>query len=107
MSKLSINVVVEDSLATMVLEGPINTRTSEELGQAIASLDSSVSSVDLDFSAVSFLSSAGIRELLIGAKQCEDRGGELRVLNPTESTAEPFGLSNLGLVLTIVTTEDE
>ena len=100
--KLSIQSSLEGSRAVLTLDGRLGVHSSEDLASEIEKLPDGVRDIDIDFSHVTYVASAGIRVLLIAAKQCDDRGGTLRILHPSEDAVEPFGLASLELVLNIV-----
>ena len=100
--RLEIAVTNEGDLAQMRLMGRLDVRTAPELEAAVKALPQSSKNIDMDFSQVAYVASAGIRELLRAAKRCEELGGAMRIMHPSEEALEPFGTTNLALVLTIV-----
>lgn len=56
--------------------------------------------ITLDLSAISFISSAGLRVLLVYLKQMQSINGKLRFVNPSEKVRDLFDLSGLTHVLT-------
>ena len=74
-----IVTTVHNDLHTLFLSGRIDTLTSSDLRQALANLESGGDGTEpivLDFSEVSYISSSGLRELLVAAKKL----GENRLL---------------------------
>jgi len=60
-----------------------------------------------NFELLSFISSAGLRTLLIAAKELQRRAGELRVCNPNESVLEVFEISGFNSIIAVSMTEPE
>lgn len=71
------------------LEGRLDAAWSGNVGQALQdTLHAGCHHIALDLSGVSYLSSAGIRVLVILAKQLKGIGGRLRLLDPTPPVRE-------------------
>ena len=99
---LQINKRTEGDTVLLEFVGKLDTHTAPQVEAAVAALPDDVRSVDMDFSKVRYVASAGIRELLRAAKRCDALGGSLRIIHPSAMALEPFGISNLALVLNIV-----
>ena len=56
----------------------------------------------LDFSAVEYLSSAGLRSLLAVLKDLHKKGGGMALINPQGSVRDVLGIANFGSVFPIV-----
>jgi len=61
----------------------------------------------LDFGAVDYISSAGLRVLMLAAKQAKAQGGVLAVAALQPIVLEIFEISRFTLVLKVFTTVDE
>jgi anti-anti-sigma factor len=57
--------------------------------------------VALDFSTLEYLSSAGLRSILVAAKRLREAGGSLVVMGLTGPVKEVFEMSGLGGVLPV------
>ncbi len=85
---------------TIALEGRLDTATSPELGKDLqASLDG-VTELTLDFSALEYISSAGLRVLLSAHKTMSGKGS-MKVTHVNEIVAEVFEVTGFADILTI------
>jgi anti-anti-sigma factor len=66
------------------IDGRVDTNTSEQLQAAILSALQTSKHVRLDFAKVPYLSSAGLRALLLGHKQALSKGAVVELANPTD-----------------------
>ena len=71
---MNIAVKNENGLACVALDGSLNTNTSRELVEALAPLWGSVESIVFDFSELDYISSAGLRVLMITLKRLGGSG---------------------------------
>lgn len=76
------------------LTGRLDGVNSEEINKYIITLlDKGIRSVILDFSDVNYISSAGLRVLLINQKKISSAGGEIAIYKVTPNIKEVFKLS--------------
>jgi len=98
---------------TVVLapSGRIDHATAEgfktSLGPHVARCAAGQDRLVLDFSAVEYISSAGLRVLMLAAKQAKAQGGVLAVAALQPIVLEIFEISRFTLVLKVFTTVDE
>jgi anti-anti-sigma factor len=79
-----LEVTVEQLESTVVLHaaGPVDSTTAPSLQEPLLhAAESPSGTVQLDLAQVSYLSSAGMRVLLLAAKALQKRGERLRLLN--------------------------
>ena len=79
-----LEVTLEHLESTVVLRavGPVDSATAASLQEPLLrAVESSSGAVQLDLAQVSYLSSAGMRVLLLAAKALQKRGERLRLLN--------------------------
>ena len=62
-------------------------------------LKKGISEIIINMMQVAFLSSAGIRVLLMYFKKCKENGGSLRVENPSENVINVLGMTALDEML--------
>ena len=74
---IEINIQTEQSVTVVIPKGRIDTTTSSDLDQMLRPLIEKEKYLILDLSQCNFLSSAGIRILLVSAKKCLAGGGGL------------------------------
>jgi stage II sporulation protein AA (anti-sigma F factor antagonist) len=79
-----LEVTLEQLESTVVLHaaGPVDSTTAASLqGPLLNAAESPSGTVQLDLAQVSYMSSAGLRVLLLAAKALQKRGERLRLLN--------------------------
>lgn len=90
------------------VKGRIDSTTAPSLGQALAgTLAGARNVLVLDFSATEYLSSAGLRVLLLAARQVEQAGGKLVVCELNDRVREVFAVSGFDSILTVCAQRDE
>ncbi len=78
------------------LVGRIDNVTSADMESKInVALDGSPSALVLDFSGITFVSSIGLRVLLMAAKRCRKQNAALALHSVAPAITELFGLSGL------------
>ena len=97
---MQIEKTAEGEKLTLKVVGRLDTTTSPDLDAAI-SLDG-VREVVFDFSALEYISSAGLRILLAVQKAMTACGGAMTVAKPNAMVAGVFEMTGLSGVLTIV-----
>ena len=66
---MEIRTTTEGSEATFVIEGWLDTQTAPQLGEALDALGAEVEHLTMDCSALEYISSAGIRQLVAAYKK--------------------------------------
>jgi len=85
---------------TVSLDGKINAVTAPELQNELKNLlTEEITKIILDFAAVTFLSSAGIRTILWTVTQMNGRQGTMILKNVTDTVKEVFVLTELDTAL--------
>ena len=99
---MNIDITSDGSRAILALEGKLTVQTAPDLEAAVMSLDPSLSDIDIDLSAVDYVSSAGLRVFVKSTKLAEHRGGTLRLLHPIDDVVEVLEMTGLYDVLVVV-----
>ena len=73
---------------TLQVEGRVDTNTSPELQKAILEAFQGAKQVTLDMAKVAYVSSAGLRALLIGQKTAASKRAVMELCNVTEPVKE-------------------
>ncbi|MDR1604995.1 MAG: STAS domain-containing protein [Gracilibacteraceae bacterium] len=81
---MTITEHIDESGVVLVVEGRVDTNTSPQLQNFILAALQTTGHVTVDFAKVPYLSSAGLRALLLGHKQAVSKGAVLELVNPTE-----------------------
>ena len=79
----------------------MDTTTSPQLQQAILTAFQKGSKVVLDFEEVSYVSSAGLRALLIGQKTAMSKGGSMVMVHVCETVMSVLEMSGFSDILQI------
>ena len=83
------------------VEGRVDTTTAPTLQQSILGAFQKGKHVIIDFAKVEYVSSAGLRALLLGQKTATSKGGSMRILNVCASVKQVFEMSGFSKILTI------
>jgi anti-anti-sigma factor len=92
----------EENLITLEVNGQVDTVTAPELQTAILTAFQKCANVMIDMNGVAYMSSAGLRSLLIGQKTAASKGGSLKLTGVQEPVMQVFNMSGFAKVLTIV-----
>ena len=99
---LSIDRHVDGATLTLVLEGRLDTGTSKQLDEEIKVIPDNITELVIDMAKLEYLSSSGIRVLLVASKRMDDRGGTCVMANVPEIVMDVFEVTGLLKVFTIV-----
>lgn len=91
---MKIECTLEGTRLTVRPEGRLDTLTAPELKQALEESWEGATEIILDLAGVDFVSSAGIRIILMAHKHMADHGS-LVIQNVRDSVAEVFELTGL------------
>ena len=97
---LNINKTIENGKAAFSLEGRLDTTTAPELEKALKETLDGVSELTLDFSALDYISSAGLR-VLLSAQKTMNKQGKMKITNINEIVKEIFDVTGFSDILTI------
>lgn len=89
-----------ESRLTLNIEGRIDTKTAPELEQVIRNDLDKVTDLTIDLEQTVYISSAGLRVLLIAQKQM-NRQGSMRIIHANADLAEIFEVTGFNEILTI------
>ena len=84
----------------ITLKGELNTSTAPQLESIISSSLKCVNTLIFDFAELNYISSAGLRILLV-SKKVMDKQGELIVRHPNNEVMEIFEITGFKDILTI------
>lgn len=83
-------------VAVVTVTGRIDTATSGEFEEALQELmDKGQKNLVMDFAAVDFLSSSGLRVLVSVRKKLRAAGGDIVLASPSERAADSFEIAGL------------
>ncbi len=92
----------ENDIITITIEGRVDTNTSPQLQDAILKGFQKVNQVVLDFEKCSYVSSAGLRALLIGQKTANSKKGTMKLVHVPDILMSVLQVSGFINILTIV-----
>lgn len=99
-----MNIQVSESKQVTVINvtGRVDSATAGELGSALSQViaDNKVNLV-LDTSQVEYMSSAGLRELVSALRKVKPRGGDLRLIQPSQRVLEVLDMAGLTTIFEI------
>lgn len=97
---MNINKTTNDDELMIALEGRLDTVTAPQLETELKDSMDGVQKLILDFQALEYISSAGLRVLLM-AQKAMNKQGEMVIRNVNETIAEVFEITGFADMLTI------
>ena len=97
---MNINLVKENDVLTIALEGRLDTNTSPSLEEEINNMPSEVKELVLDLKGLEYISSAGLRVILSAQKKM-NKIGSMKVINVCDSIMEIFEITGFVDILVI------
>ncbi|MDR3122178.1 MAG: STAS domain-containing protein [Treponema sp.] len=83
------------------LEGRLDTTTASKLQEQLIPEFDRAKHIELDFKQLVYVSSAGLRVLLLGEKTAKARGGVMSLVNVSPDIQDIFEMTGFSEVLTI------
>lgn len=106
--QMVISTRTRDDITIAGIAGSLDSNTSAEAQQSLdAVLAGGARKVAIDFTALDYVSSAGLRVLLGVAKQLKASGGTLRTFGLNDSVREVFDISGFSAILSVFPTESD
>jgi len=103
---MNITTRTQNDVTILAVEGSLDSKTSPQAQQAVDGiLAGGGRKLIIDFTALDYISSAGLRVLLGAAKRLSGAGGALRLFGLNETVREVFQISGFSTILTVVATE--
>ena len=97
---MTINQTKNGDALIVALTGRLDTTTAPQLETELKSALDGVKTLELDFSGLDYISSAGLRVLLSTQKQMNKLGG-MKVTHVNETVSEVFEVTGFSDILTI------
>lgn len=102
---MNIQVTREDGTLRIGLEGRLDTTTAPQLEKTLKTEIADTERLLFDFAQLAYISSAGLRVLLM-AQKVMNRQGEMKILHVNEDIMEVFEITGFIDILTIEQAED-
>jgi anti-sigma B factor antagonist len=91
----------QDSTLTVTISGNIDTVTAPELDTKLQENLSGIKDLILDFAAVDYISSAGLRVILMANQQLEDADGTMTIKNANDDVRDVFEMTGFDSLLNL------
>jgi anti-anti-sigma factor len=105
---MDITTRTRNDVTVVAFAGNLDSNTSPQAQQALdAVLAGGGKKIVVDFTALDYISSAGLRVLLGTAKRLKGAGGALRLFGLNETVGEVFQISGFSTILALFATEAE
>ncbi|MBQ8946038.1 MAG: STAS domain-containing protein [Lachnospiraceae bacterium] len=98
---MTVNEIRTEQSIQLDVEGKVDTVTAPELQNAILKAFQKSSNVILNINEVSYMSSAGLRALLLGQKTAQSKGGSFKVVNVQDTVMQVLNMSGFAKILNI------
>lgn len=98
---MTITKTAENGTLRIALEGRLDTNTAPQLEAELKTSLSGITELELDFSGLEYISSAGLR-VLLAAQKTMSRQGKITIRNVNETIMEVFEITGFVEILTIV-----
>ena len=103
---MDISTRTQNDVTLVALAGSLDSNTSPQAQQALDGvLAGGARKVVIDFTALDYISSAGLRVLLGAVKRLGGSGGGLRLFGLNQTVREVFQISGFSTILAVFATE--
>jgi len=98
----------ENDITVIAFSGNLETNTAPDAEEEInALIEKGAKKILINFENLGYISSSGLRLLLMTGKQLQSREGSLRICNMNITVKEVFDMSGFGVLFNIFETESE
>ncbi len=105
---MPILIKTTNEVTVLAFEGKLDTQTSPDAEQQLTRLiEGGANRFLVNFEKLDYISSAGLRVLLVAAKQLKGIDGELRICSLNEVVGEVFDISGFATIFRIFGSEAE
>ena len=99
---MTITKTQENGTIIFALVGRLDTTTAPQLQEALIPAFGEAEEIKLDFAELAYVSSAGLRVLLMGQKSAKAKGASMVLSGVSEEIMEVFEMTGFADMLTIV-----
>jgi len=96
---MTINITRNEEKTTLAVLGRLDTGTAPKLQETLLSEFGAANHIELDFTGLVYISSAGLRVLLLGEKTAKARGGRQTIVNASPDINEVFEITGFSGIL--------
>ena len=97
---MQIDILRDENKSTVILVGRLDTTTSPELESKLNEIVPTTKELIFDFNGLEYISSAGLRVMLMSQKQM-NANGCMKVINVCDDVKEIFDMTGFSDILTI------
>lgn len=97
---MKITKTVNGAAMTIALEGRLDTTTAPELENELKASLNGITELTMDFAALDYISSAGLR-VLLSAQKVMSKQGSMKIIHVNEMVMEVFEVTGFVDILTI------
>lgn len=98
---MTVNEIKNEGEIRLEISGRVDTNTAPQLQQAILVAFQKEKNLILDFKDVKYISSAGLRALLIGEKTAKSKGGKMVITGANDVVMNVFKVTGFINILTL------
>lgn len=98
---MTISETRKEGVIQLDIDGRVDTNTSPQLQRSILQAFQKASTVILNLEKVEYVSSAGLRALLIGQKTANSKGGAMKLVHVCDAVMKVFQMTGFASMLTI------
>jgi anti-anti-sigma factor len=105
---MQISVKTTNEVKVLAFEGKLDTQTSPDAQQQLTQLiEAGSTKILVNLEKLDYISSAGLRVLLVVAKKLKANAGELRICSLNAVVKEVFDISGFDMILPVSASESE
>ncbi|MDR2856103.1 MAG: STAS domain-containing protein [Methanomicrobiales archaeon] len=97
---MNINKTLENGKLTFILDGRLDSTTAPRLQDVLIPAFNEGGEVGLDFAQLAYLSSAGLRVLLMALKTAKTKGASMSISGVSQEIMEVFEMTGFSEMLT-------
>ncbi len=105
---MNITTTEVEGVTIAEFEGNLDTNTAPDAEERLGELlEKGVTKILVDFTTLNYISSAGLRVLLVTTKRLGGTGGSMRLCGLNETVDEVFEISGFSTIFSVFGTRDE
>ncbi|MBR4357798.1 MAG: STAS domain-containing protein [Butyrivibrio sp.] len=93
---------INGTTMNIALSGTLNSQNSPELQKSIMESVADVTEINFDFADLQYLTSAGLRVILVAQQEMDDKNGKMTLKNVCDDIMEIFKMTGFLNILTII-----
>ena len=98
---MQVTVETIEDRTIIEVDGRVDAMTTQDLQDVIMNTFQSCSKIELDFAQVEYISSAGLKTLLLGQKTANSKGGQFTLRHVNDMVMEVLNMTGFASILHI------